>query len=40
MPHKEEEEIPLFSEGCRRWETLIMAVFAKFGWNFMNRIQV
>jgi hypothetical protein len=30
MLHKEEEG-PLFSEGCRRWETLIMAVFAKFG---------
>jgi hypothetical protein len=30
MMHKEEER-PLFLEGCRRWETLIMAVFTKFG---------
>jgi hypothetical protein len=37
MLHKEER--PLFYEGCRRWETLIMAVFTKFGGNFMNRIQ-
>jgi hypothetical protein len=38
MLHKEEERL-LFFEGCGRWETLIMAVFAKFGWNFMNRIE-
>ena len=36
MLHKEEER-PLFFEGCR--ETLITAVFTKFGWNFMNHIQ-
>ena len=38
MLHKEEER-HLFFEGCRRWETLIMAVFVKFSWNFMNRIE-
>ena len=33
-----EEECLLFKKGCRRWEILIMSVFAKFGWNFTNRI--
>jgi hypothetical protein len=39
MLHKEEEH-HLFKEGCRRWETLIMSIFAKFGWNFTNHIGV
>jgi hypothetical protein len=38
MLHKEEER-PMFLEGCRRWETLIMAVFTKFDWSFMNCIE-
>uniref|UniRef100_A0A0E0M9N1 non-specific serine/threonine protein kinase n=1 Tax=Oryza punctata TaxID=4537 RepID=A0A0E0M9N1_ORYPU len=36
--HKEEQR-PLFKMGCRSWETLIMAIFAKVGWNFRNRIE-
>jgi hypothetical protein len=38
MLHKEEDR-PMSFEGCRRWQTLIMAVFAKFSWNFMNSIE-
>jgi hypothetical protein len=38
MLHKEEER-PLFLEGCKRWETLIMVVFAKFSWSFTNHIE-
>uniref|UniRef100_A0A0E0D562 Uncharacterized protein n=1 Tax=Oryza meridionalis TaxID=40149 RepID=A0A0E0D562_9ORYZ len=41
LPDKlyDKEERPLFKMDCRSWETLIMAIFAKFGWNFRNRIE-
>ena len=36
---RSEKEQPLFKDGCRWWETMIMVVFAKFGSNFSNRIE-
>jgi len=32
------DEQPLFKMGSRSWDTLILIVFAKFGWNFGNPI--
>jgi hypothetical protein len=37
MLHREEDR-PLFKMGCGSWESLILAVFAKFGWRTRNRI--
>ena len=37
MLHREKER-PLFKEGCRNCESLIMAILAKFGLSFKNRI--
>ena len=34
-----EEERPIFKNGCQILETVIMEVFAKFGWKFRNRIE-
>lgn len=33
MLHRKEKR-PLFMKGCRRWEALLLAVFAKFSRNF------
>jgi hypothetical protein len=38
MLHREEER-PLFMEGCKRWETLLLAIFMKLGWKFRNCIE-
>ncbi|XP_062188905.1 uncharacterized protein LOC133892218 [Phragmites australis] len=38
LVHKMEERL-LFKRGCRDLETMLMAVFAKFGWCFRNRIE-
>jgi hypothetical protein len=35
---KYEEARQTLKRGCRRLETMIMEVFAKFGWKFTNRI--
>jgi hypothetical protein len=35
---KSEEARQTLKRGCRRLETMIMKVFAKFGWKFTNRI--
>jgi hypothetical protein len=35
--HKQEER-PIFKNYCRLLDTIIMEVFAKFGWKFRNRI--
>ena len=37
MLHREDER-QLFKVGCRKWETLILEIFAKYGWSFTNRI--
>jgi hypothetical protein len=38
MLHREKERA-LFMEGCRRWETLLLAIFMKFGWKFRSCIE-
>ena len=36
---RREEQQPLFKDGCRWWETMMMTIFAKFGWSFSHRIE-
>jgi hypothetical protein len=36
--HKAEEAREMLNKGCRLLKTMIMEVFVKFGWKFLNKI--
>jgi hypothetical protein len=37
--HSYKGDINMMKEGCRSLETMVMHIFAHFGWKFHNRIE-